>query len=258
MTCREFQHRTDSLNLHELSQLQDQEIVGHASQCPKCAAWLQQQRSLAVTMQTLQARTATCVAGPETERVLLQAFRQRPALSGPQEMTEKFTPIAMRLSRFFEIGAYVAVGAAILVGLFLGVQLLEKRGSNSPIASHSAQPSAIIPSTVPEEPVVTAEKPESNLQKPAGFRSGVARLRMRHVVPAGQSGADTVETAETSTDAGYVALMFCDPLSCSTDSQVVRMELPAPASATGQTFRPQTADLVVGYDGIVRAVRIVN
>ncbi len=253
MTCREFQYRTDSLNLRELSQVQDEEVIGHASQCPKCAAWLQQQRTLAVTMQTLQARTATCVASPETERVLLQAFRQRPALNGPPEMTEDFTPIAMRLSRFFEIGAYVAVAAAILVGLFLGVQLLEKRGSNSPIASHSAQPSAIIPSTVPEKSVVTAEKSDFNLRQPPGLRSDIGRLRTRHAVPASQSGADTAETSETSADAGYVALMFCDPLSCSSDTQVVRMELPAQA---GQSV--QTADLVVGYDGVVRAVRIVN
>ncbi len=55
-------------------------------------------------------------------------------------------------------------------------------------------------------------------------------------------------------DDGYVALMFCDPLSCSSDSQVVRMELPA----ASQDAQPQIADVVVGYDGLVRAVRIVN
>ncbi len=253
MTCGEFERRTDALTLRETSQVQDQQIVGHAGECPKCAAWLQQQRALAVTMQTLQTRTATCVASPATERVLLQAFRQRPALNGPPEMTDGFTPIAIRLSRFFEIGAYVAVAAAILVGLFLGVQLLEKRGSNSPIASHTVQPSAIIPSAVPEKPVAIAERSDSNLRQPAVLRSDTGRLRTRHAVPISQSGTDTVETSETSADAGYVALMFCDPLSCSSDAQVVRMELPGQA---GQSV--QTADLVVGYDGVVRAVRIVN
>ncbi len=48
--------------------------------------------------------------------------------------------------------------------------------------------------------------------------------------------------------------MICDPLSCSSDSQVVRMELPA---QPGQA-QSQVADVVVGYDGAVRAVRIVN
>ncbi|MGB7552926.1 MAG: hypothetical protein WBM04_01030 [Candidatus Korobacteraceae bacterium] len=261
MTCREFERRTEALTLREVSQVQDQQIVGHAGECQKCAVWLQQQRTLAVTMQTLQARTASFVAGPETERVLLQAFRQRPALNGPPEMAEGFTPIAMRLSRFFEIGAYVAVAAAILVGLFLGVQLLEKRGSNSPVASQSLKRSASIPGEVPEKSVVTAEKSESNLHRPAVLRSDVARLRTRHAVPISQSDTDTAETSETSADAGYVALMFCDPLSCSSDTQVVRMELPNPgvsSSSNQQDAQVRIADVVVGYDGVVRAVRIVN
>jgi len=61
------------------------------------------------------------------------------------------------------------------------------------------------------------------------------------------------DDSQSDNDAGYTALMFCDPLSCSGDSQVVRMELPA---QPGQSV--QTADLVVGYDGTVRAVRMVN
>ena len=51
--------------------------------------------------------------------------------------------------------------------------------------------------------------------------------------------------------------MFCDPLSCSSDAQVVRMELPA-AGANDRDAQPQVADVVVGYDGVVRAMRIVN
>ena len=55
--------------------------------------------------------------------------------------------------------------------------------------------------------------------------------------------------------------MFCDPLSCSSDTQVVRMELPSPGmtgSGSEQDAQMRIADVVVGYDGVVRAVRIVN
>ena len=64
-----------------------------------------------------------------------------------------------------------------------------------------------------------------------------------------------VSATEGSTidpDASFTPLMLCDPLSCSSDTQVVRVELPA-TDATAQM-----ADVVVGYDGVVRAVRIVN
>jgi hypothetical protein len=61
----------------------------------------------------------------------------------------------------------------------------------------------------------------------------------------------------TTDDPDYVALMFCDPLICSSDAQVVRMELPV-AGASQPDAQTQVADVVVGDDGLVRAVRIVN
>ena len=90
MTCREFEHRATSLTLWELSQAQDQQILDHAGECQKCAAWLQQQRMLAATMQTLQARTADCAAGPDVERALLRAFRQGTSEPLQPEMAHRF------------------------------------------------------------------------------------------------------------------------------------------------------------------------
>ena len=253
MTCREFEHRATSLTLWELSQAQGQPILDHASACRKCAGWLQQQRTLAATIRTLQSETAACAAGPDVELALLRAFRLAPSRAIHPEMEDGLTPIAMRLSRFFEVGAYVAVAAAILVGLFLGVHLLEKRSVNSPVQSHVAQPSASLPSVVAES------KP---LQQPAAVsRSSANRLRTRHVRSASQSSQDMAEPPQTSTDSDYVALMLCDPLSCSSDAQVVRMELPSPGitgSGDTQDAQMRIADVVVGYDGVVRAVRIVN
>ena len=51
--------------------------------------------------------------------------------------------------------------------------------------------------------------------------------------------------------------MFCDPLSCASDAQIVRMELPASAAGS-QDEQTRIADVVVGDDGLVRAVRMVN
>ena len=253
MTCREFERRATALTLWELSQAQDQQILDHAGGCQKCAAWLQQQRMLAATMQTLQARTAACAAGPDVERALLRVFRQGTSQPVQPEMAHRFTPIAMRLSRFFEVGAYVAVGAAIVVALFLGVRLLERRSINAPVKSHMAQPS------------VVADKSESqpHPQLPTVSRSNVNRSPTRRVPSASMSSPDTTEPSQAipDADADYVALMFCDPLSCSSDAQVVRMELPSPgiaASGGEQDAQMRIADVIVGYDGVVRAVRIVN
>jgi hypothetical protein len=181
-------------------------------------------------------------------------------------MARQFTPIAIRLSRFFEVGAYVAVAAAIVVALFLGVRLLERRSIDMPVTSQVAQPSVSVPSvSVPgvSVPSVVAGNSESQPQLPAVPRSKVNPSPTRHVQSASKSLADTTEPSQASTDADadYVALMFCDPLSCSSDAQVVRMELPSPgmaASGGEQDAQMRIADVVVGYDGVVRAVRIVN
>ena len=258
MTCREFEHRATALTLWELAQAQDQQILDHAGGCQKCAAWLQQQRMLAATMQTLQARTAACAAGPDVERALLRVFRQGASQPVQPEMAHHFTPIAMRLSRFFEVGAYVAVGAAIVVALFLGVRLLERRSINVPVKSQVTQPSVSAPTVVAD---TFESQPQPQL--PTLSRSNVNRSPTRRVPSTSISSSDTTEPSQTipDADADYVALMFCDPLSCSSDAQVVRMELPSPGMAGSggeQDARMRIADVVVGYDGVVRAVRIVN
>ena len=250
MTCREFEHRATALTLWERSQARDQQILDHAELCQKCAAWLQQQRMLAATMQTLQARTAACAAGPDVERALLRAFRQGNSQPVQPEMAHRFTPIAMRLSRFFEVGAYVAVGAAIVVALFLGVRLLERRSINVPVISQVAQPSV-------STPTVVADTFESQPQLPALSRSNVRRSPTRRAPSASKPSPDMTEPSQTSADADYIALMLCDPLSCSGDAQVVRMELPV-AGTSDRDTQTQVADVVVGDDGVVRAMRIVD
>jgi hypothetical protein len=166
----------------------------------------------------------------------------------------------LRLSRVFEVGAYVAVAAAIVVGVFLGVQLLQHRTEIASLQSTVQSPVAPAgTSSVIQQPQPAARaesvKPAVNaghetpmtvaMERPHVARN--SRLSSPSVTP------DTTEETSSTADAGYVALMFCDPLSCATDSQVVRMELPAQNNT-----QPQMADVVVGFDGVVRAVRIVN
>ncbi len=256
MTCREFEQRTTSLSLREISQAQDNQILDHAGECEKCAGRLQEQRMLAASMQTLQAQTAECEAGPNVERALLQAFRQGPVETLPPDMVRRVSPIVFSLSRFFEVGAYVAVAAAIAVAIFLGVRLWEQRSANLPVKSQVAQPSVSAPSTVAEQ---SAAGPHQ--QSVAIIRRSVNHhTRQPHVVSPSQSNSDGADSSQVGADADYVALMFCDPLSCSSDTQVVRMELPNPAAAGSgqQDAQVRIADVIVGYDGVVRAVRIVN
>jgi hypothetical protein len=158
--------------------------------------------------------------------------------------------LAVRLSHWFEIGAYVAVAAAVIVGMFLGVRLLGHRANS---VSMRANASPAITQPVVQTPVAAAPAQSPQLSAVSlGKHAASARSSEKRTAAAPQLVA--ADDSQSDSDAGYTALMLCDPLSCSSDSQVVRMELPA-QPGQGQ---PQTADVVVGYDGAVRAIRIVN
>ncbi len=257
MTCREFKHAAASLTLWELARSDDQDLLHHAVECVKCAVWLDEQQMLAAGMQALQARTAGCEAGAHVEQALLRRFRQETSQQTPSVATLRAAPIAFRLSRFFEVGAYAAVAAAIAVGLFLGVRLLERRtatgsvtAQSSPATSAPVQKAQVSGDTSQQQVAPTMrERPEMPVKREAAAHPVSQGGRTRHFSAAAAS--------PTTDDSDYVALMFCDPLICSTDAQVVRMELPV-AGANDPNAETQVADVVVGDDGLVRAVRIVN
>jgi len=168
-------------------------------------------------------------------------------------------PIAWRLSRFFEVGTYVAVAAAIVVGLFLGVRLLEQHSETVPVQSRSA-PANTAPAQVTQATGNATQKEIASSHKP----HAMAAKRDLALHPVSQSGSTRQPSPAAASQSGddsepeYVALMFCDPLSCSSDAQVVRMELPAAAATSDRDVQPLVADVVVGYDGVVRAMRIVE
>ena len=284
MTCREFKQNVEALTLWELTLAGDERLLSHTQQCESCGVWLREQRALAGWLHTLQARTAAMQASLNVEQAVLQAFRQKKAqgaavaqsmsasafakdeeqeansdtLAPPIPITAA-PPFALRASRWFEVGAYSAVAAAIAVGLFLGVRLLQHNSKPAPVQSQNSpsvskpespkqatatepQPAAVAPVSASKRHLLGAHKEPRADQQPIAEAS----------LPAQPSTAQESQADNT----GYVPLMFCDPLSCAADSQVVRMELPPnPAS---QGLRPQVADVVVGYDGVVRAVRMVN
>jgi hypothetical protein len=257
MTCREFKHAAASLTLWELSRPNDEQILSHAEECSRCGTWLDRQQVLAAGLHTLQARTAGRQAGPQVERALLRMFRQVPFEATQPVAAHRSAPIAFRLSRFFEVGAYAAVVAAILVGLFLGVRLLEE-GSTKHLVQRQSSPA----SATPAQQTQGAENLAPKAIAPATREAVSAKLAVASR-PAAQSNrisapGNTAAALQTTDDPDYVALMFCDPLSCSSDAQVVRMELPASGATTDPNAQPLVADVVVGDDGVVRAMRIVD
>ena len=261
MTCREFMDTAELLTPSQLLRLPKKEepLSSHASECGSCRGWLESHRALGNALHTLSSETAGQQAGPQVEQAVLEAFRRHDFAPPVVVMPQRATSSLWTLSRVFEYGAYAAVAAALVVGVFLGVRLLRDSQSQTTVQATAATPLATgsVSSAGESEKSAVAKHPTSEAVEKVADKQGV----QNPVVAVKRSTAVQATTAaSTRESAGYVPLMLCDPLICSGDEQVVRMELPAmgSGSADGASGQTVVADVVIGEDGLVRGIRIVN
>ena len=252
MKCHEFMDAAEFLTPSQLLRKRNegQAISAHARECASCGRWLESQTLLGNAMQALRASTAELEAGASVEQAVLRAFRDAEFTSETAVEPERAAPAAWKLSRIFEYGAYAAVAAALITAGFLGSRLLHDRQAQQQQARNkvASQPNSSTTTTAVETQVDTS----AAVMKAAKARNNDVRIQSISRV-SGKADA----TASDNDD--YVALMLCDPLICSGDEQVVRMELPGAAASTdGSGGQPVVADVVIGEDGLVRAMRIVR
>lgn len=254
MKCHEFISAAESLSLSQLPLMQseDSAIAAHANECPACGEWLGSQRVLGAALQSLRMEAAGREGGPDVESALLRAFREHDFAPLLAPTPEHAAPAAWRLSRVFEFGAYAAVAAALMVGGFLGSRVLGGRRGTPAEARVPMIGTAARNASVESKSGLTAAAPEVapvEIAKAAPHRgsSGYTVVRVQRSQPSAEPVMKPVDNDD------FVALMLCDPLICSGDEQVIRMELPVSGGSA-----PVLADVVVGDDGLVRAMRIVN
>lgn len=248
MTCREFTRKIEGFTLTELGLGASSELLAHQSGCASCAALLQQQRALAGAMQILCSSTVGMEAPAVVEQNVLRAFRQSEAVQPAPALRRLPQPLTFRLSQFFGWRSYAAAAAVLAIGLGLGLWFAQYPDKSAQQPTAKTEPLA--------QPSIGQTKDTSQLPTQASVSN---RNSLNSVTNAAGSQRPSVATAsltQSEQAQGYTPLMLCDPLSCSGDEEVVRMELPATA-ADGSTGS-QMADVIVGDDGLVRAVRIVQ
>jgi hypothetical protein len=252
MKCHEFIHAAECLTPSQLSLMptDDSSVLAHARECAACGRRLESQCVLGNAMQTLRVSTAQCEASAGVEQAVLRAFRNQEFAPASAAAPDRAAPVVWKLSRFFEVAAYAAVAAALIMGVFLGSRLLRDR--HAPPATVQTQP-AITPQQ--HDSTLTAAVVKGNPSETAASEIAAMPVKARNrTARAPESRPETGQAATAGSDNdGFVALMLCDPLICSGDEQVIRMELPGSG-----TTSPVLADVVVGDDGLVRAMRIVN
>lgn len=256
MNCSEFQHISHELARDQVEGREKIEALAHAGECPRCAEYLQQEHSLSLKLGFLSQALHGQESPAALESTLIAAFREHAAqASGNGGVPLHTGPRYWARQKFWVWGttaAALAVVIALTFGLHLGRRTPARASAN--VASAGAMPQQTTPASLSG---TTASQDELNQQAPAiqavrHNRAPVPRIR------AARDERTTVADAS-----GFVPLVYCDELNCGTPGDVVRLELPASSlpmmgMASDNRSGPVRADVVVGEDGIARAIRLVD
>lgn len=248
MTCREFTKKIEALPLSELTSAAPADVLAHQSNCPSCTALLQERSALAGALQVLRSRTAAVETPAVVEQNVLRAFRQSSVAKPASALRAMPQPTGFRLSNLFGWKMYAAAAAVLAIGLGLGLWIVQHSGQQAvqQQTAHTEQPTE--PRVVQTEEAPQLKASVSNSVELSSAKKGAVAPQIESV--------STSSVARNEQAQGYTPLMLCDPISCSGEEQVVRMELPAnPADSSAGS---QMADVIVGDDGLVRAIRIVQ
>lgn len=259
MTCREFKETAEALELLELGSSRDEHFLVHQRMCTSCAGWMQQQQRVAGAMRALRNSTAQREAPSSVEHAVMRAFRQTMQPSALPAGEDEPATFVFRLIRIFGWGAYAAAAAALAISLGLGIWYWQHARNAAPQSAQRAQTTA--PQSTSAEamrpPALMTGAPQIGALSAKSQEARKVKKAVSTPVDSGNAGAQP--DAQLAQSQGYVPMMLCDPLSCSGDEQVVRMELPASTvDSSRDSSQPLMADVVVGDDGLVRAIRIVQ
>lgn len=261
MNCHDFETIAGDLARdHLMDAAQREKALAHSASCACCASRLADERALTGGLRFV-AKTANEEAPARVEAALLAAFRQQRAVA------PAVAPARTARQRWLYAAAGVAAIALIVTLLALAAS--RARESQQPPPQKAANPSP----SVPDEPRPSSPQPQA-LQSPekrdVAVRATDQRRRpanrIRNVGPSKPPADDLnkpAASAEIATD--FIPLMNRETLAQMDGGQVMRVELPRsalmsfglPMDMERATERIK-ADVVVGNDGLARAIRFVR
>jgi hypothetical protein len=261
MNCQLFEELITDLARDQMMEASRRERgLAHVAECARCAARLRDERSLSASLRALAEGDKALAAPDRVEAALLAAFRARAAAS-----TE--TPArGWRKSRW----AMVAVTVSLLVLALTVPRLIPSSASNresqpngSPALTISSSPAGTelsVPTVSPSEQRRMAARDEMlkpRLARPRSrfnrFEKAIESEEVLDFYPAREIATDFIPTV-------YGGLEW--PLD---SGQLLRIQMPRSALASfglpinyERADQPIKAEVLVGTDGLARAIRFVR
>ena len=261
MSCQELETTINELARGQMTDATSRDkAFSHAASCAQCAMQLEDQRTLSAGLRRLAAVAAEEQAPSRVEASLLTAFREQRAALAP-------VPSRAAIRRWIYVGAGVAAAVAIVMLLSLTASRTREMPQQTPQASEnpglSSQPAPAQPAVQPPaSDKIQRKKPATNLVPQPQQANG----RTNAPSDKGKRRAnDTDQPAETEIATDFFPLMNRESLPQLDGGQVVRVELPRSALMSfglpmnmDRANERIKADVVVGNDGLARAIRFVR
>jgi hypothetical protein len=275
MNCQEFDN-----HIYELAEdrLMDagarRSALAHSLACRDCSARLGRERMIAENLRAYAESTEEAQATPQLRQNLLAAFteqhKQRVDLqpvvpSGPSAGAPvlAFTPRAPR--RWVQVSLAAAAGLLALFAIGMLLRWRTSEPTTTPIAKERSEPrpqppssSVPSPSPVPQ----TQQKPAARPLRRATDNRQLARATRSRELRARARATAAKSTEETT---AFIPLTYTGGVASDAGIMIVRVEVPrATLLSLGLPLNLERgnshvkADLLVGDDGITRAIRFVR
>ncbi|HEX8150427.1 MAG TPA: hypothetical protein VF591_24805 [Pyrinomonadaceae bacterium] len=281
MNCLEFEGQVEILARGALADARTRaEAEAHGESCQACAARLADERALSVGLRALAAGMRSAEAPARVETALLAAFRARDASAAAEESgitaaASNVVPMSghapARRWSWAKTIAVASMAAAASLALFVLVRPEQRAmiepppvtvGGGGPAAPLVAQGT----SSKSEDGVGPAPTPEVARER-APRPTYTPRPRATNVSYRGDRPrpalAEAVRAQEVATE--FIPLTQAGPYTQAEEGHIVRVELPRSALASfGLPVNAETwggrvkADVLMGQDGIARAIRFVR
>ena len=255
MNCQRFEQVVSDLARGQMMEADVRaEALAHSEQCEHCSVRLADEERLTRGLQFLAADIESFAAPAGVELKLREAFRQRHAV----------VPVAAHSSR----SRYwlVAVAAALLVVMSVTVMWLSSNSPESNVAENPAPKQVEMPSgpsgPIEPGPQKAQENAENRTEKIAPQRqSPKSTRRTTRRVPETQMANHA--SNEIATD--FMPLGDANTLVLQDGGQIIRVKLPRstlvrfgfPVNMDRYNENVK-ADVIVGVDGLARAIRFVQ
>jgi hypothetical protein len=274
MTCEEFERAVTDLACEFLIEAATRKrALAHARACSRCAARLQQERVLTAALnEATSVETAQAPARMKT--ALLVAFQQQMMPASVVAPLVSMYESPRRWSRWLMAAAAALMLAAILVALQVLHQQSTAESSTNPEPAAVAQESPSKDATPPTNGVTSQPSRESSITKKEDGQSAarndktnnaprLPHRRMRAVFrPELANTTRGLTSSETVTE--FIPLTAIADATAMHSGTIVRVEMPrASLIAMGLPLNAERAhetvkaDIVVGDDGLARAIRLV-